>query len=119
MPSEAELLDDELVPSEDHEGTGEMIKKLWNHVCNKRVRIIRLIEKGKHDEAVELEKTTDNMSQQLDRLIASFMRYDKFHKIINPTPKEKKGKGEDPIVPSYIRTEESRNGGIVKTMPKN
>lgn len=119
MPSEAELLDGEFAPSEDHEGMSELINNLWNHLARRRVKMIRLIEANKQDEAIALEETTDKMSKQLDSLIASFMRYDKFQKLINPVQKEKKGKGDDPIIPPHLRTEESLNGGIVKVMPKS
>jgi hypothetical protein len=118
MPSEAELLNGDFLPSDDYEGMSEIIDNLWNHICRKRVQIIRYIEKNKTQEALDMEAITDKMAQQLDRLIKQYIQHDKYVKLVNPKPKETKSKSKESSVPNSVKNEMSLNGEIVQMIPK-
>lgn len=112
MPSEAELINNEVTASEDPEGMDMLIQILWNEVAKKRVTAMRLHANKKSQQALELEDVVENMQKQLDGLIRSQMNYVKYLKAIGKN-------NQAPKTSSELKNQKSSNGAIVQLVPKN
>ena len=112
MFTEQELINGEVNASDDMDGMESQIDLMWNEVAKKRVKIFRLFEQHKAEEAIELRETVIELQKELDSLVRSHMIYQKYLTAKN------KGKPAKTFTMRSTK-EPSSNGQIVQEIPKH
>lgn len=113
MLTEQNLVNGEVLASDDLDGVNTMIQTLFNEIAKKRVRVIQLHREKKSQEALELQATANDMSEEMDSLIKSQMNYLKYLKAIGQVNKQ-----QPTGVSSQLKNQKSSNGDIVASIPK-